>query len=69
MMAAFDYYKSAGNVYDVDAVTINASEESIRELSAKTPEEIIPEVSARQEDASLLSRKMIRRTRKHFSSH
>jgi len=51
MAAAFDHYKSAGNVFDVDAETINATEESIKELTAKPLEEISPEVVKQQEEA------------------
>ena len=51
MVAAFDHFKSAGNVFDVDAETINATEESIKELTAKPLEEISPEVVKQQEEA------------------
>lgn len=51
MVAAFDHYKSAGNVFDVDAETINATEESIKDLTAKPLEEISPEISTQMKEA------------------
>ncbi len=51
MIGAFDHYKSAGNVFDIDADVINATEESIKELTAKPPEEINPEIAAQMKEA------------------
>lgn len=45
MIAAFDHFKSSGKVFDVDVDVINATEESIRELTAKPAEELSPEIA------------------------
>lgn len=49
-MAAFDHYKSAGNVFDVDVDRIKSIEDAIKELSYK-PLENTPEIIAQQEEA------------------
>lgn len=50
MAAAFDHYKSAGNVFDVDVEVVKSTEESIRELAAKPPEDT-PEIAAQRKAA------------------
>ncbi|WP_147383636.1 hypothetical protein, partial [Nitrosomonas supralitoralis] len=49
-MAAFDHYKSAGNVFEIDAEKIKSIEAEIKELSYK-PLENTPEIIAQQEEA------------------
>ncbi|PSJ16025.1 hypothetical protein, partial [Nitrosomonas supralitoralis] len=49
-IAAFDHYKSAGNVFEVDAEKIKSIEAEIKELSYK-PLENTPEIIAQQEEA------------------
>ncbi|WP_293006021.1 hypothetical protein [Nitrosomonas sp.] len=49
-MAAFEHYKSAGNVFDVDADRIKSIEDEIKELSYKPPQDT-PEILAEQKAA------------------
>ncbi|WP_292992640.1 hypothetical protein [Nitrosomonas sp.] len=51
MIASFDHFKSLGNVFDIDMDVINATEESIKELTAKPLEEISPEIAAQMKVA------------------
>lgn len=50
MAAAFDHYKSAGSVFDVDVEVVKATEESIKELTEKPPEDT-PEIAAQRKAA------------------
>lgn len=50
MAVAFDHYKSAGNVFDIDAEVGKATEESIKELTEKPPEDT-PEIAAQRKAA------------------
>ncbi len=50
MVAAFDHYKSAGNVFDIDTEVVKATEESIKELTEKPPEDT-PEIAAQRKAA------------------
>lgn len=52
MISSFDHYKSAGNVFDIDSEVIRATEESIKELTAKPLDEISPEIANQQNEVS-----------------